>query len=255
MFLNEVSDFCEFLATKTHSIEEILAHITLRVFSPLNASTTFICELNSQNLVESLGVFGLGKGLEDKYPNLYSFHEPLPVPDAMRKRKVLWINTLPKWPDEYPALKDAPEVKGAKTFICFPIEKCGTPVAAVGLFCNAKIDHDSETETFLKAIGNVLALHLYREPRISDDKNGFDRNLKSTNSNSGSVSRELTDRQSLVLRLISESRTNSAIGELLGYSESTVRQETIKIFAKMRCSGREEASRIYRDLQKPILKE
>lgn len=255
MFLNEVSDFCEFLATKIHSIEEILSHMTLRVFSPLNASTTFICELNSRNLVESLGAFGLGKGLEDKYPNLYSFDEPLPVPDAMRKRKILWINTLPKWPDEYPGLKDAPDVKGAKTFICFPIEKSGTPVAAFGLFCSNKMDHDSETEIFLKAIGNVLALHLFREPRISDEKNRFDHNSKSTNSNSGSVSRELTDRQSLILRLISEGRTNIVISELLGYSESTIRQETIKIFAKLRCNGREEAAKIYRDLQKPNLAE
>jgi DNA-binding CsgD family transcriptional regulator len=255
MFLNEVSDFCEFLATKIHTIEEILSHITLRVFSRLNASTTFICELNSQNLVESLGVFGLGKGLEDKYPNLYSFNEPLPVPDAMRKRKVLWINTLPKWPDEYPGLKDAPDVKGARTFICFPIEKSGTPVGAFGLFCNTKINYDSDTEIFLKAIGNVLALHLYREPRISDEKNKFDSNLKATKSNSVPVNIELSERQNLILRLISEGRTNIVIGELLGYSESTVRQETIKIFAKLKCNGREEASTIYRELQKPVLTE
>jgi DNA-binding CsgD family transcriptional regulator len=51
----------------------------------------------------------------------------------------------------------------------------------------------------------------------------------------------------LILKLISENRTNILISELLGYSESTIRQETIKIYAKLGCNGREEASRIYKE--------
>jgi DNA-binding CsgD family transcriptional regulator len=47
--------------------------------------------------------------------------------------------------------------------------------------------------------------------------------------------------------MMSEGRTNLVISELLGYSESTVRQETIKIFAILVCHGREEASKIYRE--------
>ena len=47
--------------------------------------------------------------------------------------------------------------------------------------------------------------------------------------------------------MMSERRTNTNIGELLGYSESTIRQETIRIFALLNCRGREEASEIYRD--------
>jgi DNA-binding NarL/FixJ family response regulator len=57
----------------------------------------------------------------------------------------------------------------------------------------------------------------------------------------------ISDRQLLILRMMSEGRTNIAISELLGYSESTIRQETIKIFAKLECSGREEASTIFRE--------
>ena len=255
MFLREVSDFCEFLSTKAHSLSEILAHITLRVLSPLNASTTFLCELNEENLIESLGVYGLAKGLEDKYPNLYSFNEPLPIPDAMRNRKVVWINGLPDWPDEYPSLKNTPVVKDAKTFICFPIEKSGTPVAAFGVFCNSDIHLEVETETFLKTIGHVLSLHLYRDSKISKSNFGVERKNRPAHSNTTAADTQLTDRQILILRMISEGRTNIVIGELLGYSESTIRQETIKIFAKLGCNGREDASKIYRDLQKPVQKE
>jgi DNA-binding CsgD family transcriptional regulator len=51
----------------------------------------------------------------------------------------------------------------------------------------------------------------------------------------------------LILKLISENRTNVMISERLGYSESTIRQETIKIYAKLGCNGREEAADIYRE--------
>jgi DNA-binding NarL/FixJ family response regulator len=55
----------------------------------------------------------------------------------------------------------------------------------------------------------------------------------------------LTQRQDLILRMISEGRTNLAISEILKYSESTIRQETIKIFSKLGCDGRTEATEIY----------
>jgi DNA-binding NarL/FixJ family response regulator len=50
----------------------------------------------------------------------------------------------------------------------------------------------------------------------------------------------------LILRMIREGRTNLAIGEMLKHSESTIRQETIKIFSKLGCDGRVEASHIYK---------
>jgi DNA-binding NarL/FixJ family response regulator len=56
----------------------------------------------------------------------------------------------------------------------------------------------------------------------------------------------LTERQELILRLISEGRTNGDIADVLGYSESLIRQETIRIYAHLGCSGRTEAASIFR---------
>ena len=246
MFVDDIGEFVEFLSIKDHSLKEILAQITLRVLAPLNASASFICEINDEHLIETLGVYGVGDGLRDRYPDLYSFNEKLPIPDAIRNRKVVWINGLPSWPDKYPSLKDKPAVDNAKTYICFPIEKSGTPVAAFGIFCNSEIEPSAEIEAFLKAIGYVLSLHLYR----SKDSTSNIINLVNQTRVKPAVAIEsnvITDRQLLILKMMSEGRTNIVISELLGYSESTVRQETIKIFAKLGCSGREEASIIYRE--------
>ena len=55
----------------------------------------------------------------------------------------------------------------------------------------------------------------------------------------------LTQRQQLILKLISENRTNASIADMLGYSESLIRQETIRIYDFLDCSGRHEATQIY----------
>ena len=59
----------------------------------------------------------------------------------------------------------------------------------------------------------------------------------------------MTDRQELILKMISEGRTNGDIADVLGYSESLIRQETIRIYALLGCSGRSEAASIYRSMQ------
>ena len=92
----------------------------------------------------------------------------------------------------------------------------------------------------------MLSLHLYRSKDATLNTN----NLVNQTRVKLAVAIEsdvITDRQLLILKMMNEGRTNIVISELLGYSESTVRQETIKIFAKLGCSGREEASVIYRE--------
>ena len=141
-------------------------------------------------------------------------------------------------------LKDFPLLVDHHTFIVSPIFQSATPVAALGIFSRDVIHPDAESEAFLQAVGSVFSMHMFRQ-----DSNGHEHlNLKGKQvpSNSGFADNELTERQHIILRLISEDRTNLVISEILGYSESSVRQETIKIYAKLRCAGRKEASEIYR---------
>lgn len=59
----------------------------------------------------------------------------------------------------------------------------------------------------------------------------------------------MSERQELILKLISEGRTNGDIADVLGYSESLIRQETIRIYALLGCSGRSEAASIFRSMK------
>jgi DNA-binding CsgD family transcriptional regulator len=58
---------------------------------------------------------------------------------------------------------------------------------------------------------------------------------------SSDSSQELTTRQLTILELMAEGLTNAAISKIVLLSESTVRQETIRIFRSLRCHSRKEA--------------
>lgn len=246
MYLNLLSEFTVFLASKDHTLNEILDHLVRTVLVPLKAEAVVLTQLNEENEVENVARSGIPLEITRRYAGVISLFDKYPTTDTLRFRRTTWINTLPDWGDDYPLLKDLPFTTGAKSFIVFPIEKSGTPVASLGLFSSAKISPDAEIEAFLKAVGGLFSMYMYRTKNklLNELQGGETLNL----SRLESASKELTERQQIILRLISEDRTNLAISELLGYSESTVRQETMKIFAKLQCDGRSEAAKIYKEM-------
>jgi len=243
-YLKHVTEFISFLSANELTLDEILSHIVLVVFAPLNAEAIFMCQINSGNQAERVGAWGMPLEMFRSQGSLFNLNDKYPSTDALRYRKTTWVNTLPEWGDDYPLLKDFPYTTGAKSFIAFPIEKAGTPVATLGVFSRDDILPNAEIETFLKAVGSVFSMYMFSQD--SRTRAAIRVQEKHMPSHVESTDNKLTERQEMILRLISEGRTNLTISELLGYSESTIRQETIKIFAKLNCTGRKEATQIYR---------
>jgi DNA-binding CsgD family transcriptional regulator len=245
MYVARISEFVCFLSLRSHTLESVLSHLVHRVLVDIQATSIFVSSLSDYNEVEILGQFGIDPQMWQVYPQGTSVFDKYPITDAMRTRKTVWINTLPDWGAEYPLLEPYKFPRQEKTFICLAIEKCATPVAVVGIFASPVIEVDGEIDAFLGTIANILSLYLYSEENSPINMNALsDKSLALSKSSTNQI---LTERQMLILKLISENRTNIVISERLGYSESTIRQETIKIYAKLGCNGREEASEIYRE--------
>jgi DNA-binding CsgD family transcriptional regulator len=245
VYIARVSEFISFLSLRDHKVQDVLSHLVHVVLVDMQATSIFISSLNHRNEVEMVSEFGIGPQMWQAYPQGVSIFDKYPITDAMRSRKTMWINTLPEWGDEYPLLKPFEFPGTEKSFICMAIEKYASPVAVVGIFASPVVEIDGEVESFLGTIANVLSLYLFSAHESSEDQSASREKFAILNM---STKREaLTERQMLILKLISENRTNISISELLGYSESTIRQETIKIYAKLGCHGREEASRIYKE--------
>ena len=58
----------------------------------------------------------------------------------------------------------------------------------------------------------------------------------------------LTKRQMIILEMMGRKMTNMQIAKELGYSESTIRHETMRIYALLQASGRREAVVLARKL-------
>ena len=245
-YLDTISEFIHVLSNNELTLDQILRHIVLVVLSPLNIEAILIRQLNNENQAVLVSTWGISLANLEPYPAAYSLNDKYPTTDTLRYRRTTWIRSLPDWGTDYPKLKDLKYTSGAKSYICFPIEKAGTPVAAMGIFSRDEIHPDAEIEAFLKTVGSVFSMHLFRQDSKARELLGMGERQNS--SDGESVGSELTERQYIILRLISEDRTNLDISGLLGYSESTIRQETIKIYAKLECNGRKEATEIYRQL-------
>lgn len=246
MLMEQVSDFINFLGQRNHSKEEVLMHLALRTFAPLKCTGIVMAEIKPNGVMEITAKYGVDDDFFDAHPRRFKLSEPMPITDSVKTRETVWITTLPSWGEDYEQLQSTSYEYDGKTFICWPIEQSDTPYASLGIFCEDEVRPDEVLESFLHTISNLLALFFY--------------SLSSSNGNMKSVSREemlkskdvqgnaLTERQLLILKMMAEGRTNLSISGVLGYSESTIRHETIKIYAKLGCTGRVEASNIYQEI-------
>jgi DNA-binding CsgD family transcriptional regulator len=244
MYLKWTSDLIRFLSDQDHNVEEVLAHVVLRTMAPLQATSAFISVLDNQNSIVTVGRFGIPDQISTMYQDHFQLSDPLPITDALRLRKIVVVNTLPTWPSEYPLLVDTPYPTKEAALIAFPIERCGTPVAVGAVFFSSKVFLNEETIDLIDSIANLLSMYLFSSAYRQESKKDITpEDVIGVQSQRGLP---LSQRQDLILRMISEGRTNLAIGEILKYSESTIRQETIKIFSKLGCDGRVEAADLYR---------
>ncbi len=244
-YLEDIFGFVTFLTNRDHTLQEILNHLNLVVFKSLNVRTVSFLQVNQSNELVVAARSGVSKELTAKLRLFYSLDDKYPGVDAIRTLSTIWINTLPDWGDEYPLIRNYPFGKFVKTYLAIPVFVTGTPVAVIAILSNSKISQSVDTDAFLKAIGHILSMYMYRNI-VSSPAEEEDRSRSSNEKLNEIEGSNLTDRQLVILRLISEDRTNLSISQFLGYSESTIRQEIMKIFIKLGCTHRKEAAIIYR---------
>lgn len=251
IFLDKISELSNFLSARDHSLEEILDHLLRVVLVPINPDSLVFMQTNENDEVYISGTSGVSKAGKTEIDFTYSLHDDYPVSLAIRHGQIVWSDGSEESRIKYAKLKNFPIVVGDKSLIAVPIFLAGTPIAAIVVFSESGKKENSPEKSFLSAVANVFSMYFYRnlqsspvEPGVIEVKN------PSKESKFGDRDLNLTERQLVILRLISEERTNEKISEILGYSESTVRQEIMRIFAKLGCNTRGEAAEIYKSYSK-----
>lgn len=223
-----IADFVAQLAANDLTEDELCEYLVTNTLSFLGVTGAWICEITNRQTVRARASFGVDQSQFSLWQE-FPLDWKLPINDALREQRFLWINTLPHWPEEYTTLHQVELSPELKTMIVIPVLRVGNSNGCIGFFSNQVLNPDMELELMLRTVTNLVSLQITRQ------KNRTRKKVDSASVHS------LTDRQLHILSLISQKLTNVEIAEQMGYSESTIRQETMRIFDKLQVKGRNEA--------------
>ena len=252
MFYRQLAEISSYVTESSHGLNEILQMLCLKALSPLKADALIYSELDTSGYTVPLASFGIDLKVNDGDLPMFHLSERTPFTDAIRESRVIVVNTLPLWPKPYSALRKLEIPETLKSLITSPVEVSGLPIGSLTTFSHAKLDLAEDLTEFIEALSMILAIALKNEksfPFQSGASSNGSVKIPDTSQVRPEIDKNLSERQLLILKLIAEGRTNASIADVLGYSESLIRQETIKIYAKLNCSGRNEAAQAYHRLE------
>jgi DNA-binding CsgD family transcriptional regulator len=242
MTMSRVSELVTFLSNKNHSLSEILIHLVRVTFRDLRCEWISLSEITDRNEFVTVEISGASESSSNELSDRYSLSDHYPVSVAIKSGTIVFIPSLEDSVQEYPLLTKYPALLDNNSFFAVPISLSATPVAAFVITCKRDSALHNVDLDFLTAVADIFALSVY----TSRDFNSFARKVEldiphlDPNDSEG-----LTPRQVLISRLISEGRTNHDISELIGFSESTVRQEIMKLFLLTNSKSRHEVGEHY----------
>ena len=215
-------------ALTTDAICQILA---LALFPGNPPRSVGIFELNPDNTYSLTATFGLSEEVRLRWQNL-----PLtvrsPVVDAIRGERTIFVETEEELDREYPAAEPGGSRASQVPGIAVPLRKSGLTVGALGIL-GSVTQRTEECRLFLDLVASVVAM------RIKTDSER--RHVQVHKGRELIAGLTLTGRESLIQVNMAAGMTNREIAQQLGYSESTIRQDAVSLFAKLNVTNRREA--------------
>jgi len=248
MLYRQLAEVSTYVTDPSHKFSDVLQMLCIKALSPFQTDALLYTEIDQNGHAIPHTSFGIEITDKNGERPTFTISERTPFTDAIRENRIIWIDSLPTWPKQYTRMTNLQLPKNLKTIICCPIDVDGLPIGSLTAFSHAKLEFEEATAQYLEAISLILSNAIYNQSqsRRKSSRDREDSNRSETFTfDPSEYEKPLTERQNLILKLIAEGRTNAAIADVLGYSESLIRQETIKIYAKLGCSGRNEAAQIY----------
>jgi DNA-binding CsgD family transcriptional regulator len=212
---------------------ELAAYLALKTFGCFEAYAIYIMKLNNEYCLEEVESFGLTNEQKAGWKKVPLSHE-VPSSDAVREDRLIWISSKEDWEAFYPQLINYPGSDKLKTLINTPLHLTNSPIGVLGIMCSEENVATPEEIAFLDIVAGLVSLHLSR--------------IHSSRVQTEDIVAYLTKRQLSILEYMSEQMTNIQIARELGYSESTIRHETMRIYQLLSATGRRDSVVIARKL-------
>lgn len=235
--LEIITDFTIFLQSKGLTIQNICQYLVTVSLKDFGFYCAVFAEIQKNGQVRVTSHFGADQKDVEAWQDM-AIEIKTPVNDCLRENRIVWINTLPNYSQEYELLNSLPTDNQLKTLVAFPLRGSSHLLGAISILSSKKIELDTEIELLIKSLCHMTALRMEINSKIRN-KLTDSQNEKSSDSNSNLT--KLTPRQQKILELLIEKKTNKEIADVLIYSVSTIKQETIAIYEKLGLRGREDS--------------
>jgi DNA-binding NarL/FixJ family response regulator len=229
--------FMEFLATEP-TPHEICQHLVLTW--PIEPAAVFagIRLVSSDATMTMAGYFGASA--ERIQPFLItSLWEDSPSSRAVKERTSFIL------PDRRTIELDDPQISSdhpdLRALIAVPMLASFSAIGTVEVVFAEDLSSVSETTEFLTLCCHALTLYATRMVVGNGSVGGNSNAHIQGNAESAQETRQLSQRQLSILHLMSLKFTNQSIAMRLGFSESTIRQEAMKIFTYLNVQTRKQA--------------
>lgn len=228
-----MSDLIAYLSERPNpdQVAQFLVLQSLRKYNPRDA---VIYVFFSDGSVHAAGSFGFPlDSMEVMHRR--SLWDKAPAIDAIRDGIPVVINL--------PVTKD--NVKESVPTIAWPLTVGNQRVGSLQIRFSNNFDTDTLSET-LAEISGVLGLYLAFHNALDGNHNVVSHPSGNGNNRNNGDSHKVTldglsIRQTKILKLLAQGLTNPQIAARIGYSDSTVRQETMAIYRHLGVNGRRDA--------------
>lgn len=229
-------DVINYLASQP-TMDRVAQFIALDVLADFEPRGALVSVFDSDGSVHAVGSFGLSSDVIRGLKRL-SLWDHAPNVDAIRNGTPVVIRDENDLQVQYPGLSNHASL--VYPTIVWPLRLGRERLGSIQVQFSRFVDETGVQEAF-DAIAPVIALYV----ALTVNGSGQHEDGASTDSTSHSIADQaattLTQRQLGILRLIAEGMTNPQIAARIGYSDSTVRQETMAIYRFLGASGRHDA--------------
>lgn len=251
------------MAVATKSANEIMRCFAETSFERLHITTIKYFRVNSENKIELISAYGEVFARLENYKYM-SRNRKLPVVDVINGGVEIYISSpsqLISMYDEAKQWRELPEC-----IAILPVKKLNVTIGCVSITLSERIDTNDfidAVETF-RAFAYLLELLTIHELEGIQSLVNIGSGLPSSQVLGGlaeqttgtirdnrayiSAGLELSERQYQIARFIAGGSTNTSIALALGFSEATIRYETVKLYERLRVKNRSQASARIREL-------
>jgi len=226
--ITTIQEFIEFLKYPNLTEQDICHHLVTNSLKEYGIISSFIVHSTNRGTVKTSGQFGITKTYGSDWLE-YPIDRKVPVTDAIKENKIVWVNTLPYWSEEYRELQNFELDNRSKTFIAVPYSSLKYPKVVLGLFADRELSPSPVFESLVQILSNLSGI------KIDQD---YEKRVDALIENN--KTKNLTRRQKQIVNLLMQENSNPEIADFLGYSISTIKQEISKIYSELGVRNRED---------------